>query len=435
MSKTITSIAVAGRAYLNRKICRLLIAAPKSIVPVWIEEFEKFADFQYAAVILEGDSGKKVQMLKKLENFKGLQVAVINFESLWRIEKEIIKWNPDMIIADESSKIKNPQAKQSKTLHKLGKIASYKMILTGTPIQNNPLDFFSQYKFLDENIFGSSFYAFRSKYAVMGGYGSYQIVGYKNLSELTEKAHSIAFRVTKKDALDLPETIDETRYVELEAEALKTYKDIKEESYALLSSGEVTTPNILTQLLRLQQVTGGFIRSDESIDVQKVSNAKLNVLEEIIDTVIEEGKKVVVFSRFIPEIHAINKLLQKKKIGFSYITGEVKDRKEAVRTFQEDTHIKVFVAQIQTAGLGITLTAADTAVYYSMDFNYANYSQSRARIHRIGQKNNCTYIHLVVKKTIDEKVIKALQKKEDIAKQIVDNWREFFRKDDDFNGK
>lgn len=168
MSKTITAIAVAGRSYLNGKINKLLIAAPKSIVPVWIEELEKFADFEYTAATLEGDSSKKIKMLKRLQNFKGLQIAVVNFESLWRIEKEIIKWKPDMIIVDESSKIKNPQAKQSKTLHRLGKIARYKMILTGTPIQNNPLDFFSQYKFLDENIFGTSFYAFRSKYTIMG---------------------------------------------------------------------------------------------------------------------------------------------------------------------------------------------------------------------------------------------------------------------------
>jgi len=416
-----------GRAFLNGLINRVLIVAPLSVANVWAEEFEKFAAFDYVLAVLEGDSGKKADTLRHMEG-TGLQVVVLNYESTWRLEEELRKWKPDVIVCDESSRIKNPNAKQSKALHRLAKQAKYRLILTGTPIQNNPLDFFSQYKVLDESIFGPSYYAFRSRYATMGGYGNHQIVGYKNLPELVQKAHSVAYRVTKEEALDLPEMVDETRYVTLDPQGMKIYESLEAASYAELLKGEVVVRNILTQLLRLQQVTGGFIRDDEGGPVQQVSKAKLQVLEEIIEDVMGEGKKLVIFARFVPEIEAICKLLEEKGIKHSVISGEVKNRSEQVQQFQENPEVRVFVGQIQTTGLGLTLTAASTAVFYSVDFNYANYSQARARIHRIGQRNACTYIHLVAKGTIDEKVLKALQRKEDVAKLLVDNWRTFFRR-------
>ena len=160
-----------------------------------------------------------------------------------------------------------------------------------------------------------------------------------------------------------------------------------------------------------------------------MSGAKLDALEEIIDDVVmATGKELVIFARFIKEIEAIRQLLENKGIEYSWIAGEVKmeDRGQMVKQFQENDNVKVFVAQIQTAGLGITLTAADTSVFYSLDFNYANYSQALARLHRIGQKNKVNHIHLIAKDTIDEKIISALEQKEDIAKKVVDDWRKYF---------
>ena len=171
--KTLISIGIAGYLYLQKEINKLLIVAPLSITKVWEEEFQKFADFDYQLEVLEGPTKEKSETLRNLFGTK-LQVAVVNYESCWRMEKEIAFWKPDMIICDESSKIKNPQAKQSKALHRLGKISKHNIILTGTPVTNNPLDFFSQYKFLDESIFGGSYYSFRARYAIMGGYGNYQ---------------------------------------------------------------------------------------------------------------------------------------------------------------------------------------------------------------------------------------------------------------------
>lgn len=426
--KTLISIGIVGELYLQKEINRLLIVAPLSITRVWEEEFNKFADFEYQLKVLEGTTNKKVETLRNLFGNK-LQVAVVNYESCWRLEKEIASWSPDMIVCDESSKIKNPQAKQSKALHRLGKKSKHNIILTGTPVTNNPLDFFSQYKFLDEDIFGGSYYSFRAKYAVMGGYGNYQVIGYKNLQELTEKAHSVAFRITKKEALDLPEQVDVTRYVELEPTTRRIYNNLEKESYAELNNGEIVAPNVLTKLLRLSQVTGGYIKDEFTGMAEEVSSVKIYALEEIVDECIDANKKLVVFARFIPEIDAIARMLRKKKIEYALIRGDVKDRAGEVDKFQSNPNVKVFIGQLQTTGMGLTLTAADTAVFYSLSYNFADYEQAKARIHRIGQKNNCTYIHLIAKNTIDEKVIDALSKKKNIADLVVDNWRSLFNKE------
>lgn len=426
--KTLISIGIAGYLYLQKEINKLLIVAPLSITKVWEEEFQKFADFDYQLEVLEGPTKEKSETLRNLFGTK-LQVAVVNYESCWRMEKEIALWKPDMIICDESSKIKNPQAKQSKALHRLGKISKHNMILTGTPVTNNPLDFFSQYKFLDESIFGGSYYSFRARYAIMGGYGNYQVVGYKNLPELTEKAHSIAFRITKKEALDLPEQVDVTRYVELEPMARAIYNQVERDSYAELSQGEVVVRNVLTKLLRLSQITGGYIKDEFSEIEEQVSSVKLNALEEIIEECLDADKKVVVFARFISEIEAITKMLKRYGIKYSLIRGDVKDRASEVEKFLNNKDVKVFVGQLQTTGMGLTLTASDTAVFYSLSYNFADYEQAKARIHRIGQKNNCTYIHLIAKKTIDEKVMEALTKKKNIADLVVDNWKSLFEKE------
>jgi len=423
--KSITTVAVVGRAFLNGRIKRVLIIAPKSIVAVWNEEFMKFADFPYSLIVLSGSSEKKKEQLGKVSE-EGLQVVVVNYDSVPLIESSLLAWNPDFIVADESTRIKNPNAKSSKAIHRISKKCRYRMILTGSPVTQNPLDLYSQYKMLDESIFGTSFYAFKNHYAVLGNYN--QPVGYKNMPELIEKAHSVAYRVTKADALDLPDTIDEIYPICLESKAAKLYKQFVKDSYMELSKGEVTATNILTRLLRLQQLTGGFVRPDEEAErYEQVSKTKIEALEDIIDTMKESGEKLVVMARFIPEIREITKLLENKKIKHALICGEVKDRAEQIRRFQEDKECMVFVGQLQTTSMGITLTAASTCVFYSLSYNYSDYIQAKARIHRIGQNKKCVYIHLVAKGTVDETVMEALGRKEDIAHAIVDNWKKLIK--------
>lgn len=431
--KTLTAIAIMGAAYQMGAIEKVLVVAPTSVCSVWPHDISDFADFKTRVGVLLGTKEKRLRELDAVKNhpLRALKVCVINYESVWRddIFQSIADYAPDMIIADESQRIKTHDAQQSKGMHKLGDLAKYKLILSGTPVQNNAIDIFSQYRFLDPTVFGMNFYAFRNRYAIMGGFNQKQIIGYRDLDKLIKKEYSIAYRVTKAEALDLPEQTFITRHIPLEGKSKNLYDRIKKDSFAELENGgQISAPTVLTKLLRLQQFTGGFIQPDAG-KPEFVFDGKLNALEDIIDDyVIGEDKKLVIFCRFRPEIDLITKLIQKKKLGFISIYGDVKleERGALVEDFQKNKDTRIALLQIDTAGLGITLTAADTCVYYSVNFNYAAYSQSLARIHRIGQKNNCTYIHLVVEKTIDERVYKALAAKEDLATTVVDDWKRLF---------
>ena len=421
--KTLTTIAVAGKLYLTGKIQRVLIVAPLSILGVWLEEFEKFADYEYDLVILSGSTAKKAQLLQEQQSSK-LQVVVVNYESAWRMERELLAWDADLVIADEGHKIKTHNISASKAMHKLGARARYKLLLTGTVVTNKAIDVFSQYKFLNPGIYGQSFYTFRNRYFDMTGYGNHTPVLKKSMEkELTDRLHSIAFRATKAECLDLPETTEIVRKIDLEPLAMKVYKDLVHDSFAELGKAEVTVTNVLTRLLRLSQLTGGFLGDDDGGLAHKVSDAKLLVLEDIIEDVLQEGQKLVIIARFIPELNAICHLLDKKGIRHSLIKGDVKDRDIQVAQFQNDPEVQVFVGQIATAGLGITLTAASTMVFYSLDYSMSNFEQTKARIHRVGQKYPCTYLYLVARGTVDEKVLQALRNKANLAKALVDDYR------------
>lgn len=430
--KTLTTIAVAGALYNLGKIDRVLVVAPTSVCSVWPHDLNQFATFPWEARVLLGDKKKRLKALNELENwpFKALRIAVINYESTHRegIFEALAAYKPDLIVCDESQRIKNPSAAQSKALHKLGDAAPFRMILSGTPVQNNAVDLYSQYRFLDPAVYGANFYAFKNRYCIMGGYGQHQIVGYRNMDELVEKEHSVAYRVTKEECLDLPQQTFINRYVQFTDAEQAIYEQLRKSSFLELETGEnVTATTILTMYLRLMQLTGGFLTADESTRPKQVNTAKLDALADIVDDyVVDAGKKLVIFARFRAEIAAIENLLRLRKIQYGSIYGDVpmEERGKIVEDFQTNPDTKVFVAQIQTAGLGITLHAASTAVFYSYDYNYANYAQALARIHRIGQRFPVTYIHLVVDGSIDEKILAALENKEDMAKTVVDSWRE-----------
>ena len=433
--KTITAIATAGAGYQMGKIKKVLIVAPTSVCAVWPKEFQEYAAFPYTIRTMLGDKAHRLKELHDLEAFpyQHLKVAVINYESTWRegIFEALQDYDADLIIADESQRIKTHDASQSKAMHILGDKARYKLILSGTPVQNEAVDIFSQYRFLDPSVFGDNFFTFRGRYAVMGGFNRKQIVAYRDLDALVRKEMSVAYRVTKEEALDLPEQTFEKRYITLSAKERNLYDRLRRDSYAELEGGgTITATTVLTKLLRLQQFTGGFLVEDDATRPQLVSRGKLDALEDILqDYVVEGKKKLVIFSRFLPEIHEIEKLcdkvLGKAKMEAVSIYGDIKKeaRGEIIKRFQEDPKTMVIVGQIDTLGVGVTLTAADTCVYYSVNFNYATYDQSLSRIHRIGQKHPCTYIHLMAEKTIDETVLQALAKKEEIANTIVDNRR------------
>ena len=421
--KTLTSIGIVGQLWKERRIARLLIVAPLSILGVWRDEFDKFAGYEYCLSVLEGTAARKADTIRHMAG-KSLQVLVINYESAWRMEKELAEWRPDMIVCDEGHKIKTHNIAASKAMHRLAAKAKYRLLLTGTVITNKPIDVFSQYKFCDPAIYGNSFYQFRNRYFDMVGFGGYTPVMKRSMEgEFTERLHSIAFRATKAECLDLPEFTDIVQRIDLEPQAMRIYRQLVRDSYAELAEGSVTVTNVLSQLLRLSQLTGGYVGNDDAGGITQVSTAKLDALADLVDGAVADGRKIVVIARFVPEIHAIGKMLEKKKIRYAQISGEIRDRDEQIAAFQNDPDVPVFIGQIATAGLGITLTAASLMVFYSLDYSMSNYEQTRARIHRVGQKNECTYIHLVARGTVDEKVLKALHDKANLAKSLVDDYR------------
>lgn len=426
-----------GAMYLAGVVKRVLIVAPTSVVAVWPNELKDYADFPFTVETLLEDKGKCAKKLSDLQTypFQKLKVAVINYEKTWRdgFKEALLGFDADLIVCDESQRIKGHDSKQSKAMWELGDKARYKMILSGTPVQNNVTDIWSQYRFLDRTIFGDLYYPFQNRYCQMHSVFKSKVVRTLHEEELVEKEHSIAFRVTKEEALDLPEQTFETRTIVMSKKERQIYDALKRESVASIEGeGTITATTVLTKLLRLQQFTGGFLVKDGSDQPQQVSTAKLDALQDILeDYAVDGGKKLVVFARFIPEVEAIlqmaEKVLKNKKVVS--IQGSVKKelRGEIIAQFQKDPDTMVIVGQIDTLGVGVTLTAADTCVYYSKTFNYATYEQSLSRIHRIGQRNVCTYIDLVCADSVDERITEALRKKEDLAAKIVDSWREVFR--------
>ena len=255
----------------------------------------------------------------------------------------------------------------------------------------------------------------------MGAHSFQQIVGFKNLDELTERIDRYSFRVLKKDCLDLPDKIYTVRYVGLTDEQAKMYKSIQETAIVMLESGDlVTAPAVITQLLRLQQVMSGHLKTDDG-DTIYFPSRRVDALKEILE---EHAGKVIIWSRFRYDIIQITKVLAEtygEESVASYY-GDTTDnaRNDIVKQFQSpDSKLRFFVGNPATAGYGLTLTEADLVVYYANDFNLETRIQSEDRAHRIGQKNNVTYIDLITEGSIDEKIVKSLRDKIDIGAQVL----------------
>ena len=442
--KTLTAIATMGQLFVDRKIDRVLICAPTSVCAVWPAELKRYAAFPFACQILSGDGDKRRSALKALRprTIRTLLVAVINYESTWRIEDDLAQWAPNLIICDESQRIKNPRAAQAKSLHRLGDRTPYRMALSGTPVGNSPLDLWSQYRFLNPRVFGTSYFQFEKKHAVMGGQiingKQRKLMGFRGLEEIMERAYTIASRVTKADALDLPAKTFERRPVPLSTLEATAYRQMQKQSLVWLGANEATASNVLSRMIKLQQITGGFLKPDEDMPTTQLGSSKLDALRDIVeDCVVEGGQKLVVFFKFKVEGHAICRMLDEvlkvpmgRPRAYELLEGDVKaaERDCSVYRFQNSSASKVFVTNIQTGGSGITLNAASTMVFYSLGFSYMDYAQAQDRIHRIGQTLPCHYIHLVAPGTIDEHVLAALDAKQDMAVSLVDDqWKRIFQ--------
>jgi len=331
-----------------------------------------------------------------------------------------------MLAIDESTTIKNVKAKRTKAIMKFGETAKYKRILTGSPITQSPLDLYSQCAFLSKTLLGyDSYWSFQGRFAIikqqrMGSMSFNQVVGYKNLEELTQKLKFFAHRTTKKEALDLPDKIYTTRQVDLTSTQIDQYISMKKTSVIYLEDGNmVSAPEVMTRLLRLQQLLCGYLVNDDGETIE-LANNRIKVMMEVIE---EMDGKVIIWSRFRYDIKKIKNELAKAYGSGSVVTyyGDTsqEDRDSAIHNFQTNPETRFFVSNAQTGGRGITLTAASNVIYYSNDFNLESRKQSEDRCHRIGQHKPVLYVDLVCPNTVDVHIVKSLLQKDKIANKTL----------------
>jgi SNF2 family DNA or RNA helicase len=401
---------------------------------VWPKEFEKHSSGEFTVVPCEV-KGKRISVEQKAAIAESAYeehdkvVIVVNYESAWRnsMGEFITSVHWDRIILDESHRAKQFDGKLGRFVGELRHHATKRNILTGTLMPRCPMDVFSQYLFLDPNIFGTNFYKFRNQYAIMGGWGGKQIVGYQNQDEMHEKIYSIAFRVTK-DILDLPEEQHIIRDFDMNDEAWGYYQQANSELGIVLGEDKIRTDVVLVQLLRMQQITSGYLpvyrewyddndKLHHELDrVEKIDSGKAELLEEILDDIGEEP--VVVFCRFQHDLDEIKAAAE--KLGRTY--GEISGRSKSALSDKAELQDNIQIAgvQIQAGGVGIDLTRARYGIYYSVGYSLGDYEQSLARIHRPGQEKPVIYYHLIASGTVDETVYSNLSSKRDVVKSIME---------------
>ena len=422
--------------YDNGKINGVLIVAPKGVVKNWYESeipTHLVDHIEHKTVLWQSNINQKQQ--KKLntlfETGEDLHILIMNVEALSTkkgvdFAEKFLFSHRSMMAIDESTTIKNPDAKRTKNICKLGLSTKYNRILTGSPVTKSPLDLYKQCDFLMPELLGhSSYYSFRTRYAVMrtanfGGRSVQIVVGYRNLNELSEKLKPFSYRVLKDDCLDLPKKTYMKRTVSLTTEQSKAYRQMKEMALASFNGKMMTTATVLTQLMRLQQITcGNFVADDGTmvdLDTNRIPEL-MNLLDEV------EGK-VVIWAHFQKDVNRIIKEISKKYGENSYVDYYGKtlqeDRQKNIKKFQDPrSPVRFFIGTTQTGGYGITLTAASTMVYYSNGYALEKRQQSEARIDRIGQTKPMTYVDIICEDTVDDRIVQALRKKVDIATQIM----------------
>jgi len=433
--KTKVLIDNMSMLYDKGKIDGALIVAPKGVIGTWFKQEipAHLVDHVENKAILWQALINKTQKAKLDSLFQvddDLHILIMNVEAFStekgvQFAQKFLLSHKTLMAIDESTTIKNPKAKRTKNILRLSKQAKYRRILTGSPVTKNPLDLYSQCEFLDPYLLDfQSYYAFRNRYAEMrtaNFYGrSVQIVAkFRHLEELAEKLKPFSFRVLKEDCLDLPAKTFMKREIELSKEQKEVYKQMKKMALAFFNGKGVTTATALTQIMRLQQITCGHFTADDG-SIQNIKNNRLSELMNILDEI--EGKAVI-WAHFQHDVKNIIKEIQKVHGPGSvvdYYGLTPKDiRQNNIEKFQTNDEVKYFVGTPATGGYGITLTAASTMIYYSNGYDLEKRLQSQDRIHRIGQKKPVTYIDIIAEDTVDNRIVKALRKKINIASEVM----------------
>jgi len=410
----------------------VLILCPLAVVPVWPDEISIHGHTGLEIKVLACDSRwnvrrKAAEALKFIESHeKGpdvgrLSIVVINYESAWRepFRSIALKHEWEWVVCDESQKIKSPSGRASRFCANLRKRAARRLCLTGTPMPNNPLDLYAQFRFLDPTIYPRTFAQFKARYAILGGYQvngrAVQVVGWQNQEDMAERMDRITFQASS-DVLDLPEATHVNRYFELNEAELKAYRAMERDFVVWLGEDDaMSAANVLVRLLRLQQITCGYLTDKAIGRFERFGESKEQLLLEVLAELGSEPASV--YCHFTDDLAAVKRCTE--KLGRRY--GEISGKTKAIRgRWRESDGADVLGVQIRAGGLGIDLTHARYQIYYSLDYDMGSYEQSLKRIHRPGQTRPVTYVHLVARETTDEKVRDALRKK----RKVVDHVRE-----------
>jgi len=423
--KSKVTIDEASWLYQTGAIEAVVIVAPNNVHANWARnEFPAECNIDWTAA---------VYFASGVENFgnpavKGLKVFCFNIEGFVSEKaklmlERILKTYTCMLVVDESSRIKTHSALRTKFMLRMAPLARYRRILSGTPVTQGMEDLYCQFQFLDPGILACrTFYTFRARYCRMGGFKNKQIIGYLNIDELQERIGKHSTRVLKQDCLDLPAKIYQTLPFRLSPEQQRLYNAVRLESLLeleeLIGAGktlQVVSEMAMTRILRLQQITSGLMPETDGLPIPG-KNARM---EALMDRLEDLPGKAIIFARFRADIENICKHLPQGSFVQLHGGTKTNERMEAVRSFQEDPHIRYFVGNPAAAGIGITLTAAEAVIYYSQDFNLEYRLQSEDRAHRIGQTKHVLIIDLIAEKTVDEKIVKALRAKHSLAKMIL----------------
>ena len=421
--------------YDTGKIDAVLIIAPKGVYKNWYDSeipIHMVDHIQRKMVLWQAVINQKQQ--QKLDTlFKSetdLHILIMNVEAFSTkkgldFASKFLLSHKALVAVDESTTIKNPGAKRTKNILRLSNMSKYRRILTGSPVTKSPLDLYTQCLFLDPYLLDfSSYYAFRNRYAEMrtanfGGRSIQIVAGYKNLPELAKTLKPFSYRILKDDCLDLPPKTFMKRVIQLTPEQKKVYAQMKSMALAEMNGKMITTVNVITQLMRLQQITCGHFKADDG-SMQEIKNNRITELMDLLEEV--EGKAII-WAHWRHDIATIVKEIEKEYPGsvMTYYGDTTSDdRQKAIKEIQNpESKVRFLVGTPQTGGYGITLTGASTMIYYSNGYDLEKRLQSEARIDRIGQKKPMTYIDILAEDTVDEKIVKSLRKKVNIATEIM----------------
>ena len=433
--KTKVLIDNLAMLYDKGKVNGALIIAPKGVVGTWYnnEIPAHLPDhIDYKSVLWKAAITKKQQ--EKLDTLfqpgEDLHILIMNVEAFsttkgMNFASKFLSSHRTLMAIDESTTIKTPTAKRTKNIIKLAGSAGYRRIMTGSPVTKNPLDLYTQCDFLSPWLLNfTSYYAFRNRYAEMKTLHMHgrqiQVVnGFKNLGELSDKLKEFSYRVLKEDCLDLPDKVFIKRQITLTPDQRNLYEQMKKEAMAILKGKQSTTVNTLTQLMRLQQITCGHFTADDGA-TQPIANNRITELMNVLD---ETEGKAIIWAHYQYDITEIIKAVVKEYgpgsvVDYYGLTPQ-EERQPNIKRFQDDPKCRFIVGTPSTGGYGITLTAANTVIYYSNGYDLEKRLQSEDRAHRIGQKKNVTYIDIICEDTVDEKIVKALRDKINIASEVL----------------